>query len=190
MTRLYISFKFKWDPRRWQNRYVRNIRGDGRNSRFVAQQQAGRLWGTHLNAMVVERKIGRRPPWGSSTSTLGLWLCIGLARALFICKGSLCLREMTSRPAPIPFCPQDFPFRFPVSRVHAPRHPPPQKFFCTLLYISIAHMSHNICRFCPSERTIHCECFALHSRALVFATRRFLLLLLLSRASRHHVLTF
>ena len=108
----------------------------------------------------------------------------------FHCKGSLCFREMTSRPALIPFCPQDFPFRFPVWRVHAPRHPPPQKFFCTLLYISIAHMSHNICHFCASERTIHCECFALHSRALVFATRRFLLLLLLSRASRHHVLTY
>ena len=104
-------------------------------------------------------------------------------------KGSLCFREMTSRPALIPFCPQDFPFRFPVWRVHAPRHPPPQKFFCTLLYISIAHISHNICHFCASERTIHCECFALHSRALVFATRRLLLLLLLSRASRHGVLT-
>ena len=89
---------------------------------------------------------------------------------LFKCKGSLCFREMTSRPALIPFCPQDFPFRFPVWRVHAPRHPPPQKFFCTLLYISIAHTSHNICHFCASERTIHCECFALHSRALVFAT--------------------
>ena len=85
-------------------------------------------------------------------------------------KGSLCLREMTSRPAPIPFCPQDFPFRFPVSRVHAPRHPPPQKFFCTLLYTFIAHISHKTCCFFASERTIHSEFFALRSRALVFAT--------------------
>ena len=81
MTRFYISFKFKWDPRRWQNRYVRNIRGDGRNARFVAQRQAGRLWGAHLDVMMVERKeIRRRPPSGSSTSTSGLWLCRGLAR--------------------------------------------------------------------------------------------------------------
>ena len=85
-------------------------------------------------------------------------------------KGSLCFREMTSRPAPIPFCPQDFPFRFPVSRVHAPRHPPPQKFFCTLLYTFIAHISHKTCCFFASERTIHSEFFALRSRALVFAT--------------------
>ena len=122
-------------------------------------------------------------------SERGKLLDVGRIDGKFFCKGSLCFREITSRPALIPFCPQDFPFRFPVWRVHAPRHPPPQKFFCILLYISIAHVSHNICHFCASERTIHCECFALHSRALVFATRRFLLLLL-SRASRHHVLTY
>ena len=86
--------------------------------------------------------------------------CAGATRRFIdsvfcFCKGSLCFREMTSRPALIPFCPQDFPFRFPVWRVHAPCHPPPQKFFCTLLYISIAHASHNICHFCASERTIH-----------------------------------
>ena len=72
----------------------------------------------------------------------------------------------------IPFCPPEiFPFRFPAWRVHAPRNPPPQKIFCTLLYTSIAHTSHKTCRFFASECTIRSEFFTLRSRALVFATR-------------------